>query len=403
MKHPSLSLLTICASAYTACAQPPTYAFEEVPTLGGAESYTLAISNSGWAVGAAMNAQGVFKAIRYRNGQIESLGALAGFQHSSANGVNDAGHAVGLSSASANLLNPQPCLFRDGVVTNLNTGPTQIQSGHARAINALDVIAGTGPFPPPSGYGACTWTPVPQTTGFVAQPLLFAPIVPCYSHAFDINDVGDTVGWFAPQGRCGGELPYVVRNGTATVLQTLGGANAEAYSLNNMGDAVGYSELSNGQRRAALWRAGQVINLGAIGSASFAQSINDAGDIVGYYIVNNRTRACIWIDKVQFDLSNAAPPLGYSELHAFGINDSGQIIGHCRDALGRLRGFVMTPTEAPRCFADFNSDGGIDGGDIEAFFISWETGLGTADVNLDGGVDGGDVEHFFRRWVTGEC
>ena len=55
------------------------------------------------------------------------------------------------------------------------------------------------------------------------------------------------------------------------------------------------------------------------------------------------------------------------------------------------------------CFADFNQDGGIDGADVDAFFIAWEAGEMAADVNQDGGVDGGDADTFFAAWEAGGC
>jgi WD40 repeat protein len=55
------------------------------------------------------------------------------------------------------------------------------------------------------------------------------------------------------------------------------------------------------------------------------------------------------------------------------------------------------------CIADFNGDGGVDGQDVEAFFLAWEVGNSSADVNQDGGVDGQDVEVFFLAWESGEC
>ncbi len=57
----------------------------------------------------------------------------------------------------------------------------------------------------------------------------------------------------------------------------------------------------------------------------------------------------------------------------------------------------------PPCYADFNQDGGIDGGDVEAFYTAWEAGDASADVNEDGGIDGGDVETFFIAWERGFC
>lgn len=55
------------------------------------------------------------------------------------------------------------------------------------------------------------------------------------------------------------------------------------------------------------------------------------------------------------------------------------------------------------CYADFNQDGGIDGSDIEAFFIMFASGEPGGDVNQDGGVDGADIETFFIAWMAGTC
>jgi hypothetical protein len=55
------------------------------------------------------------------------------------------------------------------------------------------------------------------------------------------------------------------------------------------------------------------------------------------------------------------------------------------------------------CPADYNRDGGVDGGDIETFFADWESGSGCGDVNADGGIDGGDIESFFVLWEQGGC
>jgi hypothetical protein len=75
------------------------------------------------------------------------------------------------------------------------------------------------------------------------------------------------------------------------------------------------------------------------------------------------------------------------------------------DSFG-LVSFTQEPTcgsPCPSCAADFNDDGGVDGGDTVAFYDSWEAGEGCADVNEDGGVDGEDVVRFFRLWEAGGC
>ncbi len=57
----------------------------------------------------------------------------------------------------------------------------------------------------------------------------------------------------------------------------------------------------------------------------------------------------------------------------------------------------------PPCPADYNQDGGVDGGDVDAFFDAWSAGEPAADVNCDGGIDGGDVDAFFAAWENGGC
>ncbi len=59
--------------------------------------------------------------------------------------------------------------------------------------------------------------------------------------------------------------------------------------------------------------------------------------------------------------------------------------------------------EVPACIADFNSDGGVDGADIESFFTAFAAGGCAADVSGDGGVDGADIESFIGAWERGDC
>ena len=69
-------------------------------------------------------------------------------------------------------------------------------------------------------------------------------------------------------------------------------------------------------------------------------------------------------------------------------------------------GTIQAPgniTQNPPCPADFNLDGGIDGQDIEAFFMAWEAGAAVADTNGDGGIDGSDVATYFISWESGGC
>ncbi|MEI7658195.1 MAG: GC-type dockerin domain-anchored protein [Phycisphaerae bacterium] len=73
----------------------------------------------------------------------------------------------------------------------------------------------------------------------------------------------------------------------------------------------------------------------------------------------------------------------------------------CADADGN--GVPDICDTAPPCPADYNQDGGVDGADIQSFFVDWSVGHSRADVNQDGGVDGSDIEYFFVRWQAGGC
>ena len=55
----------------------------------------------------------------------------------------------------------------------------------------------------------------------------------------------------------------------------------------------------------------------------------------------------------------------------------------------------------PACIADFDNNGGVDGGDLAAFFEMFEAGDASADVDQNGGVDGGDLAYFFERFEAG--
>jgi hypothetical protein len=84
------------------------------------------------------------------------------------------------------------------------------------------------------------------------------------------------------------------------------------------------------------------------------------------------------------------------------------VVDHAGTARGRITSLALLTPEVggrcePPCPADFNRDGGVDGADIEAFFMAWQAADPDADVNQDGGVDGSDVEVFFVSWQNGGC
>ena len=65
---------------------------------------------------------------------------------------------------------------------------------------------------------------------------------------------------------------------------------------------------------------------------------------------------------------------------------------------------AIRPVEpCPACAADYDGNGGVDGGDLAAFFSDFESGATCADVDLNGGIDGGDLAYFFTTFEQGGC
>jgi probable HAF family extracellular repeat protein len=158
-----------------------------------------------------------------------------------------------------------------------------------------------------------------------------------------MNDNGIVVGWttyWPPQRgfRYDGE--------TFTELQTLGGPYSEAKDVNNAGDIVGsaYTGPPDEYGRAALWRDGDIINLGAIDDAPFseAKAINENGMIVGWsWNADWDRRAAYWTADLEgpIELPSFSPPERHTIAHD--VNDAEQIVGQVEieplDGLPRYR------------------------------------------------------------------
>ncbi|MCX5689495.1 MAG: hypothetical protein NTV94_06870 [Planctomycetota bacterium] len=174
-------------------------------------------------------------------------------------------------------------------------------------------------------------------------------------------------------------------------------------------------------RHATLWRSPtEVVDLApGTSSTSEAWAVSDDGETaVGYMDVfdssvgRERWNAMIWTPATGTVLladflasAGVAVPSGIRLAAATDVSGDGlTIAGNAYDGVASegLVGFVVR-LPAPTCYADFNADGGIDGSDIEPFFVAWEGGEPAADVNQDGGVDMGDVQAFFTQWESGAC
>jgi probable HAF family extracellular repeat protein len=136
---------------------------------------------------------------------------------------------------------------------------------------------------------------------------------------------------------------------TVERLPSLGGVQSRGMAINNQGWVAGWSQRSDGTRRAALWRTdGSATLLGTLGGPSSTvpwPGLNDAGMVVGIsqtgdtdplgedwscefggFFPNDTDRLCrgfFW----QNDEMRGLPTLGGNHGFAAGVNNRGQIVG----------------------------------------------------------------------------
>lgn len=222
-----------------------------------------------------------------------------------------------------------------------------------------------------------TFLAVSSLVPFVATPLTAHAIAlniidlgtlgSSQSYGRSVNDQGQVVGWLSPslngqayssfmwdngtltslgvnanaeainnngQIAAGG---YVVTNGSAQSLGTLGGTTTEAFGINNAGVVVGYSYIDATSFHAFAWNNGVMQDLGTLGgSNSIAFDINSQNEIVGRFdTASGEFRATVWDNGVAQDLGT----LGGQNSIGTAINDSGEITGHAQLSNGDFHAF----------------------------------------------------------------
>jgi probable HAF family extracellular repeat protein len=121
-------------------------------------------------------------------------------------------------------------------------------------------------------------------------------------------------------------------------LGTLGGDEAHARDINNLGQVVGESKTASGDWHAFLWdSADGMRDLGTLGGASsWGYGINDLGQVVGYSEVDAVFHAFLYSDGAMHDLGT----LDYVYSAAFDVNNHTQAVGTLVDEGGNAAAFL---------------------------------------------------------------
>jgi probable HAF family extracellular repeat protein len=160
-------------------------------TLGGTDSWGLAINNHGSVAGGATTAEGYLRAFVYSDGKMRNVGVLPGGDWSAAYGINAFGSVAGTSTVANGNFH---AFSSDGkLMTDLGT--LGGRSSYANAINDSGMVAGHAQV---SGgaFHSFLWDPQ-------AGMLDLGTLGGLSSFAYGINDAGSVVGtsWLrdAPQ------------------------------------------------------------------------------------------------------------------------------------------------------------------------------------------------------------
>ena len=140
---------------------------------------------------------------------------------------------------------------------------------------------------------------------------------------------------------------FDARTGQVTTLGTLGGVtafgfNGVATSINDRGQAVGYSYLDDLNRHAFLFSDGEMTDIGSLGGYSGALGINNRGDIAGFSsdTTVGSPRAFVYRDGVMIEIDPFGGPNNESIARA--INNHGQVVGEALTPAGTFNGFIYS-------------------------------------------------------------
>jgi probable HAF family extracellular repeat protein len=159
------------------------------------------------------------------------------------------------------------------------------------------------------------------------------------SYGYGINNLGQVVGsaWTSEQR----VRAFLWQKGLMMKLDTLGGDSSNAYAINDNGEVVGSSLTAKGERHAFIYRIGKVGDLGTLGGSwSSAHGINQARQVVGCASTPGEAEelAFLYSGRVMQPLKS----LGGTRACAYAINGAGWVVGHSTRTPGQqdYHGFV---------------------------------------------------------------
>jgi probable HAF family extracellular repeat protein len=164
------------------------------------------------------------------------------------------------------------------------------------------------------------------------------------SVAFSLNNLGQVIiviGEHLDRARS-----YLWDAGKWTDLGSLGGGTTVARSINDAGQIVGRALTAQNEERPFVWCAGKMTNLGTLGGepadrglSNEAHCINNQGQAVGAACTRDHlSHFFVWQGGKLVDHGKSVPG---GESAAYGINDTGQVVGYYLTKSYSTRAFLL--------------------------------------------------------------
>jgi probable HAF family extracellular repeat protein len=214
-------------------------------------------------------------------------------------------------------------------ITDLEEGTNQF--GVVYAMNAYGEVVGD------ANFQAFVWN-----RGTVSTP---ASLANSFSTARSINDLGQVVGGFAPNGM---SVAFLLDGGVVTKLDA-GTTDSLAVAINNQGEVLVNRSAGSGST-AFLWLHGAQRQIPSLGGFIEANALNQLGQVVGDSSpAGTPSHAFLWSGGRSIDLGvlpggEAGGDCGFCVAPNFStataINDSGEIVGQSAAAGQLLHAFL---------------------------------------------------------------
>jgi probable HAF family extracellular repeat protein len=355
-----VGLVTLALQSWSMAA--PQYRLLDLGTFGG-WSIANDINESGQIVGQSARPNGRIEAFRTQpnariNSATDGLGHMGGSPPDSyAEAVNDLGQVIGSGWAGFEF-HPAFTLSNGLFGPGSDMGPPGNWNSYGFDINNRGqlVVGGSRIRQDDRSYsfrtsGLHPVDPATDDLGTLGGPLTNAQGINASGQVVGGSTLSDGVTWHAYR-----TAPDAPINPATDDLGGLGGDYSQALAINDIGQVVGSATLPNGNEHAFRTAPGAAINpltddLGTLGLRGRATDINNSGVAIGYSEVSVE----VWHAFVSFPgepmadlnalLVNPIP--GAVLINAYGLNDSGRIVGEMLLGNGTTRAFLLTPVPEP--------------------------------------------------------